>query len=137
MGPFWPARPRFFWITAPIRVHGPYRIPHYKIDVVAVYTNTGPAGSMRSIGGPQSIWPLESQMDIIAERLGMDPVELRIKNLAKRGEPLRAGVKPMDADLAMGLKKAATQIGWNQGSKNSPKKLGVAVGVSDSEASPV
>jgi CO/xanthine dehydrogenase Mo-binding subunit len=122
---------------AAIRVHGPYRIPHYKIDVLAVYTNTVPAGSMRSIGGPQAIWPLESQMDIIAERLGINPVELRVKNLVKRGEQLRAGVKPMDADLVMGLNKAASLIGWNEPSKKSKKNVGIAVGVSDSEASPV
>ena len=122
---------------AAIRIHGPYRIPHYKIDVLAVYTNTVPAGSMRSIGGPQSIWPLESQMDIIAERLGIDPVELRVKNLVSRGEQLRAGMKPMDADLVMGLKKAASAIGWKRHSNKSKKNLGVAVGVSDSEASPV
>lgn len=122
---------------AAIRVHGPYRIPHYKIDVLAVYTNTVPAGSMRSIGGPQSIWPLESQMDIIAERLAIDSVDLRVKNLVRRGEQLRAGVKPMDADLVMGLKKAASAIGWNRRSNKSKKNRGVAVGVSDSEASPV
>ena len=57
------------------RIHGPYRIKHCEIDVLAVYTNTVPAGSMRSIGGPQTIWPLESHMDCIAERLGMDALE--------------------------------------------------------------
>ncbi len=122
---------------AAIRIHGPYRIPHYKIDVLAVYTNTVPAGSMRSIGGPQSIWALESQMDIIAERLDIDPLELRLKNLLKRGEHLKAGVKPMDADLTMGLKRAASLIGWEERSKKPQRSLGIAVGVSDSEASPV
>ncbi len=45
------------------RVHGPYGIPHYRIGVYAVYTNTAPAGSMRSIGGLHAIFPLESHMD--------------------------------------------------------------------------
>lgn len=76
-------------------------------------------------------------MDIIAERLGIDAVELRVKNLVRRGEQLRPGVKPMDADLVMGLKNAASAIGWNRRSKEAKKNLGIAVGVSDSEASPV
>lgn len=121
---------------AALRILGPYRIPHYKIDVLAVYTNTVPAGSMRSIGGPQSIWPLESQMDIIAERLGLDPIDFRIKNLTKRGEQIRAGLKPMDADLIMDLKKIASIVNWKERS-NASKNVGIAVGVSDSEASPV
>src|SRR3989441_1085824 len=62
------------------RVIGPYRIPHLQIDAYAVYTNSVPAGSFRSIGAPQSIWACESQMDIIAERLGIDPLALRLKN---------------------------------------------------------
>ncbi|MBI2357867.1 MAG: molybdopterin-dependent oxidoreductase, partial [Deltaproteobacteria bacterium] len=71
-------------------------IPNYKIDSLAVYTNTCPAGSFRSIGGPQSIWALESHMDIMAEQLGIDPLEFRLKNLLKRGELLKTGSKPMD-----------------------------------------
>ncbi len=122
---------------AALRLVGPYRIPHFKIDALAVYTDTVPAGSMRSIGGPQSIWPLESQMDIIAERLGLDAVKFRIKNLAKRGDQIKPGVKPMDADLIMDLKKAASIINWNRRSNVSKKNIGMAVGVSDSEASPV
>jgi len=119
------------------RVHGPYRIKHCKIDVIAVYTNTVPAGSMRSIGGPQTIWPLESHMDSIAERLGIDPLEFRLKNLLKPGEELRAGAKAMDADLALGIKKAAASIGWGEVKSAPGKGLGIALGVTDSEAMPV
>ncbi len=48
------------------RMLGPYKLDHCKVDVLAFYTNTVPAGSMRSIGGPQTIWALESHMDSIA-----------------------------------------------------------------------
>ena len=48
------------------RMLGPYKLEHCKVDVLALYTNTVPAGSMRSIGGPQTIWALESHMDSIA-----------------------------------------------------------------------
>lgn len=119
------------------RIHGPYKIKHCTVDVLAVYTNTVPAGSMRSIGGPQTIWALESHMDVIAHRLGFDPLEFRLKNLLKAGEELRPGARPIDADLAMGTKIAADRIGWGK-SKSAPGRgLGLAVGVSDSEAMPV
>ena len=119
------------------RIHGPYAIKHCTVDVLAVYTNTVPAGSMRSIGGPQTIWALESHMDSIARRLAIDPLEFRLKNLLKPGEELRAGARPIDADLRMGANIAARGIGWGKVKKNPGRGLGIAVGVSDSEAMPV
>lgn len=119
------------------RIHGPYRIEHCKIAVLAVYTNTVPAGSMRSIGGPQTIWPLECHTDTIARKLGIDPLEFRLKNLLRPGEELRSGSKAMDADLAVGTKKAAESIGWGQRQLEPGRGLGLAVGVTDSEAMPV
>ncbi len=73
------------------RMIGPYKLDHCKVDVLALYTNTVPAGSMRSIGGPQTIWALESHMDTIAARLGIDPLEFRRRNLLRRGEVLKPG----------------------------------------------
>lgn len=122
---------------AATRIHGPYRIPHYRIHVSAVYTNTAPAGSMRSIGGPQAIWPLESHMDVIAAGIGMDPVEFRLKNLLRRGEELKSGAKPMDADLLMDLEKIASMIAWEKKPSGNGIGVGLAVGVTDSEAMPV
>lgn len=122
---------------AATRIHGPYKISHCNVDVLAVYTNTVPAGSMRSIGGPQTIWPLECHMDSIAQRLGIDPLEFRLKNLLKKGEELRSGARPIDADLAMGTKRAAAEIGWGSVRTEVGRGIGIAVGVSDSEAMPV
>jgi CO/xanthine dehydrogenase Mo-binding subunit len=119
------------------RIHGPYRISHCKIDIVAAYTNTVPAGSMRSIGGPQTIWPLECHMDSIAERLGIDPLDFRLRNLLKRGEELRSGARPIDADLALGTQRVAAEIGWGKARLEAGRGLGIAIGVSDSEAMPV
>jgi CO/xanthine dehydrogenase Mo-binding subunit len=119
------------------RIHGPYKIKHCKVDILAVYTNTVPAGSMRSIGGPQTIWALECHMDSIARRLAIDPLEFRLKNLLKAGEELRAGARPMDADLSMGAKIAARGVGWEKVKTSPGQGRGIAVGVSDSEAMPV
>ena len=119
------------------RIHGPYRIPHYRIDVYAVYTNTAPAGSMRSIGGPQAIFPLESHMDDVARGLDLDPLAFRLKNLLRRNELLKPGAKPMDADLHMDLRKLASMVGWDEIEGPPADNLGIAVGVTDSEAMPV
>ena len=59
---------------------GPYRIPNLKIDSYSVYTNKPPAGAFRGFGVSQSAWAVESQMDIIAAALKMDPLEIRRKN---------------------------------------------------------
>ena len=115
------------------RMIGPYKLAHCKVDVLALYTNTVPAGSMRSIGGPQTIWALESHMDSIAARLRMDPLEYRRRQLLDRGEVLKPGSTPMDADLRMGVEVAS---GRSSG-RTARNGVGLAVGVSDSEAMPV
>jgi CO/xanthine dehydrogenase Mo-binding subunit len=119
------------------RMIGPYKLRDCKVEVAAVYTNTVPAGSMRSIGGPQTIWALESHMDTIAYQLGLDPLEFRMRNLLNRGEELKSGATPIDADLRQGTNVAADRVGWARRSARLGKGRGVAVGVSDSEAMPV
>jgi len=95
------------------RILGPYRYPNLKINAYCVYTNTVSAASFRSIGGPQTAWATESQMDIIADKLGIDPVELRRKNLVKKGEELRPGYRALDTDLAKGFKLVTDKLGWD------------------------
>jgi CO/xanthine dehydrogenase Mo-binding subunit len=119
------------------RMLGPYKLDHCKVDVLAFYTNTVPAGSMRSIGGPQTIWALESHMDTIAARLNIDPLEFRLRALLRRGEVLKPGATPVDADLCEGTKAAAESLDWSGPRSSQDKGAGVAVGVSDSEAMPV
>jgi CO/xanthine dehydrogenase Mo-binding subunit len=105
--------------------------------VLAVYTNTVPAGSMRSIGGPQTIWALESHMDNIADKLGLDPVDFRLRHALRRGEELKRGATPVDADLQEGIRLAAERIHWKQARECFGHGCGIAIGVSDSEAMPV
>jgi CO/xanthine dehydrogenase Mo-binding subunit len=119
------------------RMLGPYKLDHCKIDVIAFYTNTVPAGSMRSIGGPQTIWALESHMDSIADCLKIDPLEFRLRSLLSRGDVLTPGATPVDADLREGTKAAACSLDWHASSGATIKGAGVAIGVSDSEAMPV
>lgn len=65
---------------------GPYYIPNLCLNSHAVYTNTPPTGAYRGYGHPEVHWMVERQMDEIARRLGMDPAELRLKNLLTEGK---------------------------------------------------
>jgi CO/xanthine dehydrogenase Mo-binding subunit len=118
------------------RVIGPYRLPHVQVDAYAVHTNTVPAGSFRSIGAPQAIWASESQLDVIAERLGLDPLALRLRNLIGRGERVRAGMKPLDGDIGDGLRRTAAALG-GRGAVGRNRGRGLACGVMNAGAFPV
>lgn len=96
------------------RAHGPYRIPHVLTDAYCVYTNTVPGTAFRGLGGPQVAFAYESHLDMIAHRLKMDPLELRMKNLLEKGEEYAPGDTPIDCDLKAGLKKVAESIGWGK-----------------------
>ena len=85
------------------RSFGPYRVPNLRVRGVAVYTNTSPASSYRGFGAPQAALAGELNIDMAADRLGIDPVELRRRNLLAPGDTLIAGKRPLDADLAADL----------------------------------
>lgn len=70
---------------------GPYRIPNVWIDNYCVYTNNPLGGAFRGFGVPQLTWAHESQMDMIAHRLGIDPVEIRMRNLFDLGDSTCTG----------------------------------------------
>ncbi len=70
---------------------GPYEVPNVAIDVYAVYTNNPPCGAMRGFGAVQAAFAYESQMDECARRLGLDPVEFRIRNAMSEGSVMPTG----------------------------------------------
>src|SRR5882724_5391566 len=113
------------------RILGPYRYPNLKINSYCVYTNTVSAASFRSIGGPQTAWATESQMDIIAQKLGIDPVQLRLKNLVKEGEEIRPNYRPLDADLFKGFKLVTDKLGWDGPVSKEGHGRGVGFGTTD------
>lgn len=94
------------------RAHGPYRIPHVATDSYAVYTNTVPAGSFRGFGGPQVAFAYDSHLEMVAQRMKLDPLELRLKNLLGKGEDFAAGDTPLDCDLKEALQKVAAAVEW-------------------------
>ena len=74
------------YLVGPKEAAGPYNISHVQISEKIVYTNKIPCGHMRAPGDPQGFFANESQMDLIAERLGVDPVVFRRKNLMRDGD---------------------------------------------------
>ena len=105
---------------------GPYRIPNVRINAYGVYTNTVVSVAFRGYGVPQLAWAYESQMDVIAERLGIDAVELRLRNVLRRGETFIEGDLPVDCDYADGLRKAAAAIGWGEAPASPRRGKGLA-----------
>ena len=77
--------------NATLMCTGPYEIPNVKVDSYAVYTNNIPTGAFRGFGGPQGAFEAETQMNRLAEKLKMDPVELRQRNLITEGALLSVG----------------------------------------------
>jgi carbon-monoxide dehydrogenase large subunit len=93
---------------------GPYRIPHVKVDGYAVYTNKPVAGAFRGYGIPQGAWACEQHMDELAQRLGMDPLEFRLKNVYVDGDVSYWGEQLHSVGLKETLLKAAEAIDWNK-----------------------
>ncbi|MET7331200.1 xanthine dehydrogenase family protein molybdopterin-binding subunit [Nonomuraea sp. NPDC005650] len=90
---------------------GPYRTPNVEVESYAVYTNLPPAGAFRGFGVTQAAWAYERQLDMIAGRLGLDPIELRLRNLLREGEQYPTGETLHDFDLVRVLSEATAAIG--------------------------
>lgn len=113
---------------------GAYRWTQVRVDAQCVYTNLPPAGSYRGFGATHLLWASESQIDEIAELVGLDRVEIRRRNLLRRGEEYVPGHTPVDADLVGDLERVAERLGWD-GTIEPWCGRGVAVGISPAGAS--
>ena len=98
---------------------GPYRIPNVWVDSYCVYTNKPPAGAFRGYGVSQVCWAYDQQMDIIAEALGMDPLELRLKNAFEEEDSFHTGQTLHGIGIKESLLQAADSIGWTAGSRST------------------
>jgi CO/xanthine dehydrogenase Mo-binding subunit len=117
---------------------GPYRIPHVWVDSQAVYTNLPPNGAFRGYGQMQCAWASELAMDELAEQLGLDPLELRLKNVLRDGDRYCTGEEMHDVHFAECIEAAARAIGWREGRRGkglavllkgmqTPSKASIAV----------
>lgn len=118
------------------RISGPYRIPAVEVTCRVIYTNTAPASSFRGFGAPQGNFAAESQMDEAAERLGLDPLVIRLKNVVEPGEALWPKVRGLDADLNADLCLAAEALDWWM-PPAAGRGRGIAISASDAGSEPV
>jgi CO/xanthine dehydrogenase Mo-binding subunit len=99
--------------NATLMCTGPYEIPNVKVDSYAVYTNNMVTGAFRGFGGPQGAFAAEMQMNRLAEALGMDPVELRLRNILREGSLLSVGTPlPKGVSLPQVVETCAREAGW-------------------------
>jgi carbon-monoxide dehydrogenase large subunit len=114
-----------------LTIFGPYRIPHLKLNSRLVYTNKQIAGAYRGFGTTQATFACEVQMDIIAQKLGMDPLTIRLKNGYVNGGRYINGQVMSAVGLRETLEKSCQAIGWSdQKAGTSGTKLrgkGIAV----------
>jgi CO/xanthine dehydrogenase Mo-binding subunit len=94
---------------------GAYNIPNIKTDVYGVYTNHVPGAAFRGFGAPQALFMAEMQMSKLADRLGMDPVEFRLKNALKDGDPMSVGTpSPSPVTVTQCIEAARDRMGWEE-----------------------
>ena len=114
------------------RIPGPYRWRHIDTVCDCIMTNTTPAGPFRGFGGTQTSWASESQIDMIARRLDINPYDIRKQNFLALGEPFVPGESGMDSDLHVGLDIVAEEIGYHKSNRAEGRGIGLAVGFKDS-----
>ena len=95
---------------------GPYQVPNVRIDSYCVYTNHPIGGAFRGFGIPQVSWAIESHLDVMVEKLGLDPVEVRLKNAVEEGSLSVTGQVLHSVGLKETLRQAAEKIGWRKAS---------------------
>jgi len=107
---------------------GPYNVPVVRIRARSILSHTTPSTAFRGFGNPQVNWAVESNLDEGARQLGLDRLEIRLRNLAHKGDAFIPFDTPADGDWAQSVRKAAQLIGW---SKSLPphRGRGIAVGI--------
>jgi CO/xanthine dehydrogenase Mo-binding subunit len=116
-------------IKTAYRIGGAYRWQAIASRARVVRTNTVPSGSFRGFGGTQAAWACERQIDMIARRLGDDPVAFRQRNLLAPGEPFAPNERGMDSDLGLELDNLARRM--RAGEREAGRGIGIAIGLKD------
>ncbi len=107
-----------------------YRVPHARVISDSVYTNNPITGAVRGFGNPQSTFVVETQMDRLAEAIGMDPLEFRLRNVNRPFEETPQGIKITSCGLKECLEEAARRIGWERRKKkeaSGTKRRGIGI----------
>ncbi|MYE88188.1 xanthine dehydrogenase family protein molybdopterin-binding subunit [Candidatus Poribacteria bacterium] len=115
-------------IGSTIRLRGVYKFPHLKVDAYGVYTNKSGTAAYRAPGTPQVAFAGESQLDDIARKLDLDPVEFRLKNMRVEGDPVPAGPNEPKVGYKETLQAVADAVDWKNRTKEPNQGWGVAIG---------
>jgi CO/xanthine dehydrogenase Mo-binding subunit len=100
--------------NAVINALGPYEIPNVRVDAYDIYTNNVPRGAFRGFGGPQAVYCAEQMVNKLAEALEMDPIELRMRNLAKDGSLQTTGAPfPPGVTIREVTQTCVEKAGWS------------------------
>lgn len=110
---------------------GPYRTPHAKVTARALLSHTTPSTAFRGFGTPQASWAVESQLTEAAGLLGIDPVEIRRRNLPHKGEAFIPNDTPADGDWASALASAERALDWHAPLPKN-RGRGIALGLKSS-----
>ena len=101
--------------NATLMCTGPYEVPNTKVDSYTVYTNNVPGGAFRGFGGPQAAFAAEMQINKLAEKLNLDPVEIRMRNILKEGSRLPVkSILPAGVSLPEVVETCAKAAGWEK-----------------------
>jgi len=104
---------------AAILAAGPYAIPNVRVDTIGIYTNNTPSGAFRSFGALQTAFATESHLDICAERLGLDPFEIRRINAMRDGALTHTKARLGSVSLMRALDALEKASGWEIGAPTS------------------
>jgi CO/xanthine dehydrogenase Mo-binding subunit len=91
-----------------------YRVPNSRIRCAVVYTNKNYGGSVRGFGNPQATFAIEQQMEEVADALGMDPMDLRLRNANQSGDVTPQGMEITSCGLSECLQIVRDQSGWDE-----------------------
>ncbi len=98
--------------TGAVLLQGPYRVPNLAVKSYAIYTNRPPAGARRALTSPHVHFAIESLMDIMARDLGLDPLDIRLRNALRKGDPVMGGLEAPYSSVEKVLRAAAQAAGW-------------------------
>ncbi len=109
------------------RLASMYRVPAICCDTYCAYTNQVPCTQTRTPGSPQIVFAFESQLDIIARELGIDPVDLRRRNILRDGDSSPMGEKWQHILVGETLERAVKASGWKKGANRKNRGWGMAL----------
>ncbi len=112
---------------------GLYRCPNVAAEATAIYTNVPPTGGVRGYGNHENSYVLEQMIDEAAQKLGMDPTQLRLKNIKHAGDPSTTGLPMETCTFDECIRLGKEKIGWDakkaQKKENGSKRYGVGMGI--------